>query len=155
MSQQPDHTSATGGGSPGTLSPIAVAVQALADLMWPSPSLLGRSKSWQSEQLALVRELLRSNIDPVAFDALVSRELDRRMKLRFGYCFLALTALFTAVSYTILLLQAAFGWHVPEAAIIAIAIETPVQFIGLLYIIARNLFPDDRAPPPPQTGDKK
>jgi hypothetical protein len=32
-------------------------------------------------------------------------------------------------------------WGISDIAITGLIVETPLQFIGLLYIIARNLFP--------------
>ena len=55
--------------------------------------------------------------------------------------FLALTFLFTMGSYSIVVLDGIFKWNISQVAITALIIETPIQFVGLLYIIARNLFP--------------
>ena len=88
-----------------------------------------------------MKELTDSGIDLVVFDTLLSNEIDRRLKTRFGLAFLALTFLFTAASYSIVIFDGIYEWKISEVAITALIIETPIQFIGLLYIIARNLFP--------------
>jgi hypothetical protein len=100
------------------------------------------TKSLEERKSELVRQLLASGIDPMLFDALLSNEIDRRLKTRFGIAFVALTAVFTAASYAIIILNGMLQWGISEIAITGLIIETPIQFIGLLYIIARNLFPD-------------
>jgi hypothetical protein len=105
------------------------------NIRWP------QRKSVEEQKTALVKELLEAGIDPLVFDSLLSNEIDRRLKVRFGIAFLTLTLLFTAASYVIVILNAIYNWGIPTVAITALIIETPIQFIGLLYIIARNLFP--------------
>jgi len=98
-------------------------------------------KSLDEEKIGIVKQLLESNIDPQIFDVLIQSEVDRRLKVRFGVTFLVLTFLFTTASYAIVILDGIYKWNISKVAITALIIETPVQFIGLLYIIARNLFP--------------
>jgi len=113
-----------------------------------------RQKTVEECKTQLVKELTDAGIDPVMFDILLTNEMDRRMKIHFGIGFLVLTVLFTAASYAIVILDAVFAWKISSAAITALIIETPIQFIGLLYVIARNLFPgNDRASG--STKDKK
>jgi hypothetical protein len=100
-----------------------------------------RRKSVEERKIEMVKQLLESNIDPNLFDVLLQNEVDRRLKVRFGVAFLILTFLFTTASYTIVILDGIYKWNISEVAITALIIETPIQFIGLLYIIARNLFP--------------
>ena len=100
-----------------------------------------RRKTIEERKTQLVKDLTDSGIDPVMFDILLTNEMDRRMKIHFGIVFLFLTVLFTAGSYAIVILDAVYTWNVSHVAITALIIETPIQFIGLLYIIARNLFP--------------
>ncbi|MNG22419.1 hypothetical protein D3C84_1069010 [compost metagenome] len=88
-----------------------------------------------------MRELAKLDVDPETFDTLLTNELDRKLKVNFGIAFLVLTCLFTVASYAIVILDAIYNWGISEIAITALIIETPIQFIGLLYIIARNLFP--------------
>lgn len=64
------------------------------------------------------------------------------MKVQFGVTFLVFTFLFTAVSYAIVVLDGVYKWGISPVAITSLIIETPIQFVGLLYIIARNLFPN-------------
>ena len=103
-----------------------------------------KKQSLEEEKHKLVKELLESDIDPVSFDILLSNEINRRLKVRFGVAFLILTLLFTIASYSIVVLDAIYKWGISEVAITALIIETPIQFIGLLYIIARNLFPSSQ-----------
>ncbi|HEX6189068.1 MAG TPA: hypothetical protein VFZ40_13400 [Pyrinomonadaceae bacterium] len=125
---------------------LEAAARAVADLMvgstftpiriyWP------RRKSVEEQKTTLVKELLEAGIDPLVFDSLLSNEIDRRLKVRFGVAFLTLTLVFTAASYAIVVLNSIYEWGISDVAITALIIETPIQFIGLLYIVARNLFP--------------
>ena len=100
-----------------------------------------KRKTLAEEKAVLVKELIESGIDPAAFDILISNEINRRLKVQFGIIFLLLTFLFTAASYSIVILDGIYKWNISQVAITALIIETPIQFIGLLYIIARNLFP--------------
>jgi hypothetical protein len=101
-----------------------------------------KKKSLEQEKHLLVKQLLESDIDPVAFDVLLSNEINRRLKVKFGMAFLILTLFFTSVSYAIVILDGIYKWGISDIAITALVIETPIQFVGLLYIIARNLFPN-------------
>ena len=96
------------------------------------------------EQISVLSELSKLGIDPNLFDSMLSNELDRNLKRQFGLLFLSLTTLFTGVSYLVIVLAAAFRWPIPNVAITLLIAETPLQFVGLLYIIARNLFPQPK-----------
>ncbi len=100
-----------------------------------------KKRTIAEEKAKLVKELIESGIDPAAFDVLISNEINRKLKVQFGIAFLVLTFLFTAASYSIVIFDGVKQWNISEVAITALIIETPIQFIGLLYIIARNLFP--------------
>jgi hypothetical protein len=93
------------------------------------------------QQVTLLRELSAAGIDPQLFDLMLSNELDRNLKRQFGWGFLAATIFFTILSYGVIVLNSVYAWKISEFAINSLIIETPIQFIGLLYIIARNLFP--------------
>lgn len=123
-----------------TNSPYLSAFVA-SDLMQGEPVAVGGGSG---RQLTLAEKLKEAGIDIAQFDTLQSHELDRSLKRNFGGVFLFLTALFTAASYAIVVLNAVLKWDIPEHSITALIIETPLQFIGLLYIIARNLFPQSR-----------
>ena len=110
------------------------------------PFCFSSKKSLVEEKTKLLKELAGLNISPEKFDALLTAELDRKLKASFGIWLLFLACLFTAASYLIVVLNSVHKWGISENAITALIIETPIQFIGLLYIIARNLFP--------QTGPK-
>lgn len=127
-------------------------------------SIFGVGAKYREQRMhALVRALLQHNIDPMVFDRLMSFEQDRYLKRRFGYAFLLLTTIFTAGSYLIVVFDGVFDWGISDIAITALIIETPIQFIGLLYIIARNLFPtfgelpllDAKGTKPPPTDTPK
>ena len=104
-------------------------------------------KTVEQRKLDLIRELLELEVDPEVFDVLLQNETDRRLKVRFGCVFLFLTFLFTTASYSIVVLDGIYKWNISQVAITALIIETPIQFVGLLYIIARNLFPQTEAIP--------
>jgi hypothetical protein len=128
-------------------TPLEKAADVAADLVLDRPLFpMGlrrseRERSMEDRKAALVARLARSGIDPVVFDGLLSSEIDRRLKTRFGWAFLGLTCLFTAASYLIVIFNGIYDWQISDFAITSLIIETPIQFIGLLYIIARNLFP--------------
>jgi hypothetical protein len=92
-------------------------------------------------QLGLLQELSQAGIDPHLFDLMLSNELDRSLKKQFGVAFLVATIFFTLLSYGIIVFNSIEKWGITGTAITALIVETPIQFIGLLYIIARNLFP--------------
>lgn len=104
-----------------------------------------KKKTLAQEKTELIKELSKLDVDPEKFDTLLTNELDRKLKVSFGMAFLALTCIFTATSYAIVILDALYNWDISEIAITALIIETPIQFIGLLYIIARNLFPNSKS----------
>ena len=117
-----------------------------------SKTARAKKKSLEEEKHALVKQLLESDIDPVAFDVLLSNEINRRLKVRFGVAFLVLTSLFTACSYAIVVLNGLYHWNISDMAITGLILETPIQFAGLLYIIARNLFPSSASSDTAGTG---
>jgi hypothetical protein len=97
--------------------------------------------SVRAEQLQLLQDLTAAQIDPTLFDLMLSSELDRTLKKQFGIAFFVATLAATAASYAVIILNAINHWAISDIAITALIVETPIQFIGLLYIIARNLFP--------------
>lgn len=100
-----------------------------------------RRETIQELTTALVTKLAAAGVDPLLFDSMVSNEINRRMKVQFGITFLIFTFFFTTVSYAIVVLDGIYKWGIAPGAITALIIETPLQFVGLLFIIARNLFP--------------
>ena len=80
-------------------------------------------------------------VDPLIFDILVSNEYNRQLKKNFGIAFVGITCAFTVVSYGIIVLSAVYEWKLPTAAITALVVQAPLQMIGILYIMAKNLFP--------------
>jgi hypothetical protein len=96
-------------------------------------------------QRDLLRELSAEGIDPKLLDLMVSNWLDRELKTRFAVRFFVSTVSFTLLSYAVIILNSLYKWGISDIAITALIVETPIQFIGLLYIIARNLFPQSPA----------
>jgi hypothetical protein len=105
----------------------------------------GSRSTQEEEKITLLEQLAAANIDPAVFDVFLTNETNRRLKVKFGTIFLILTFIFTSASYAIVVLDGIFKLNISPAAITALIIETPIQFIGLLYIIARNLFPQPTA----------
>lgn len=103
-----------------------------------------KSVDLRQEQLALLKSLSEAGIDPELFDLLLSAELDRNLKKNFGIAFFISTVFFTLVSFGVVVENSIQKWGISDIAITGLIIETPLQFIGLLYIIARNLFPQQR-----------
>jgi hypothetical protein len=91
--------------------------------------------------LELLKSLTEAGVDPQLFDRLLSTEVDRMLKVRFGVAFFIATIVFTLLSFAVIVLNSVWKWGINDIAITGLIIETPLQFIGLLYIIARNLFP--------------
>ena len=83
----------------------------------------------------------KAGIDPETLNQHRDSEFNRNMKSSFGIAFLLITIGFTSLSYYIVVFNVTNNWKIPDAAITALVIEAPIQFIGLLYIIAKNLFP--------------
>jgi len=114
--------------------------QGLFDL-FPSKGKKERKKTMEEKKVDLVKSLLESGIDLAIFDSLITNEINRRLKIRFGITFLIFTFIVTIASYMIVIFDAIYKWGISQVAITALIIEIPIQFIGLLYIIAKNLFP--------------
>jgi hypothetical protein len=137
---------------PDINSAISLLARAMAELL--DRSLFSiifrpqRAVDVRKVQLELLRELSTAGIDPQLFDRMLSSELDRKLKREFGVAFLVVTIAFTLLSYGVIILNSTHSWGISQIAITALIIETPIQFIGLLYIIARNLFPQ----PPTHRG---
>jgi hypothetical protein len=138
--------------TPATGSIAKAAAVATADILLGSTPIISlsllrpkRDKSLEQEKSELVAKLLAAGIEPLVFDALLSNEIDRRLKTRFGVAFVVLTFLFTSASYAIIVLNGPMALNISSQAITGLIIETPIQFVGLLYIIARNLFPDGKS----------
>ncbi|OGI42960.1 MAG: hypothetical protein A2150_04000 [Candidatus Muproteobacteria bacterium RBG_16_64_11] len=72
-------------------------------------------------------------------------EVEREAKLKtcFGVSFLVLTVIFTVASYSIVVLNQKLALGVSNEVLLALVVETPIQWVGLLYVIAKNLFPHD------------
>lgn len=104
-----------------------------------------KTKNIEENKLNVVKDLIESGIDPSGFDVLISNELDRQLKERYGIIFLILTVAFTLFSYSIIIANSIYNWGISDVAITVLLIEIPIQFIGLLYIIARNLFPQNKS----------
>ena len=80
-------------------------------------------------------------VDPIIFDVLMSNEVNRLLKVRFGVSFIVITTVFTLASYAIIVLASIYAWKMPAAAMTALVVQAPLQMVGILYIMARNLFP--------------
>lgn len=136
---------------------VAQAAKAVAELFVGSKSLFSigfhleeKATTLEQAKTELVANLVAAGIDPVLFDTLLSNEIDRRLKTRFGITFVVLTFIFTVGSYAIVVLNGPMKLDIPTTAITGLIIETPIQFVGLLYIIARNLFPYSQRGPSPR-----
>src|SRR6266498_6047985 len=131
------------------IAEVSAAAKVIADKLYGYSGYSGfhlrkseTAKSLEQQKSELVANLVAANIDPLVFDSLLANEIDRRLKIRFGVVFVALVVLFTTASYAIVVLNGPMGLKISDIAITGLIIETPIQFVGLLYIIARNLFPD-------------
>jgi hypothetical protein len=127
----------------GVLRDIAELSIKLIDRLTPLGIFFGRNEriDLREEQLKLLKDLTEAGIDPKLFDLLLSAELDRNLKKQFGVAFFVATIFFTLLSFGVVVGNGVYKWGISDMAITGLIIETPLQFIGLLYIIARNLFP--------------
>ena len=101
-----------------------------------------KRRTMEEKKVELVKTLVDSNIDLHVFDSLITNELNRRLKINFGVTFLIFTFIITIAAYLIIIFNAIYKWNISQIAITVLIIEIPLQFIGLLYIIAKNLFPE-------------
>jgi hypothetical protein len=70
-------------------------------------------------------------------------EQNMKLKILFGIAFLGMTVIFTVASYVIVIFNQKLGLGVSNEVLLALVIETPIQWVGLLYVVAKNLFPHD------------
>jgi hypothetical protein len=117
--------------------------EAMAKVFVEQLGVSGQKKQEEllQQRMLLMKELIDAGIDPSLFDMMLARELDRALKKKFGWAFLGATVGFALLSYGIIVFNGIYTWNISSTAITALIAETPLQFIGLLYIIARNLFP--------------
>jgi hypothetical protein len=125
----------------GRLANISLQTAGLPSINFWSKNSEQEEVSAREAQLSLLQALSLAGIDPHLFDLMLSNELDRSLKKQFGVAFLAATIFFTLLSYGVIIFNSIEKWGISDIAITALIVETPIQFIGLLYIIARNLFP--------------
>jgi len=85
-------------------------------------------------------------VDPVIFDILVTNETNLRLKKNFGIAFIVITCLFTLISYGIIVCASIWEWKIPSAALTALVVQAPLQMVGILYIMAKSLFPISELP---------
>ncbi|QDV81240.1 hypothetical protein TBK1r_01550 [Stieleria magnilauensis] len=119
-----------------------VAVQTLAEIMAAKTHLPSSRKRVQDKRLETLKELSDLSIDPEVFDTMLSNELNRQLKHRFAVGFLILAVAFSSISYLIVVADAIWKLGIPTSVLVALLVQTPIQLIGLLHIIARNLFPN-------------
>ena len=83
----------------------------------------------------------KQQVDPMIFSILVNNEINKKLKKNFGIAFVAITCLFTLISYAIIILASVYEWKMPAAAMTALIVQAPLQMVGILFVMARNLFP--------------
>lgn len=88
-----------------------------------------------------LNELHKNGVDLIAYEKHLNNELNRRLKKQYGAWFFVLTFVFSTVSYSVVIFESIYDWGIPDAALVALIIEIPIQFVGILLIIANNLFP--------------
>lgn len=108
-------------------------------------SFLSRRDS-DNERKLLVEEVLvklkQLDIDPALWDRIVSNQVDRELKKKFGRVFILMAFFFTSLSYAVIIFNSILSWNIPETAMTALIIQAPLQLIGILLVMARNLFPE-------------
>ena len=107
-----------------------------SQLSAPVAPALSPSDTQNSTPVATVQA-----VDPAIFDILLSNEVNRRLKVKFGIAFIVITTVFTLISYALIMCSAIYHWQLPAPALTALVVQAPLQMIGILYIMARHLFP--------------
>mgnify|MGYP001006346631 CR=1 FL=1 len=101
-----------------------------------------RANEILNNKVELFLKLKKSGIDEATFEKHLNNDLNRILKKQYGTRFFILTILFTLISYVVVILNSTCNWQIPEFAITALIIEIPIQFVGILAIVAKNLFPE-------------
>ena len=82
------------------------------------------------------------NFDSIEeYDKFISNKLNRELKRNFGWAFIIMSVLTLVASYSFVFLSTINKWEVSDVVTTTIIIEAPLQMIGILVIIANNLFP--------------
>lgn len=71
----------------------------------------------------------------------IKDKTDRRLKIGFGIIFTFFTIVFTFISYAIIILNYQKHIGIPDYIIAGLVVKIPFEFIGILYIITRHLYP--------------
>ena len=116
------------------------AVKALADSNRPFFRRVGDT-SLDEEKLRIAKELQDAGIDLQVFDVMLSNEIDRNLRKNFAWVFAIAAIVITLASYILIILNYSKKWGIHDAVMTAFIIEVPIQFIGILYIVAKDLFP--------------
>ncbi len=101
-----------------------------------------RAEKYFADKVELFKRLKENEIEAATFENHLNNEINRKMKKQYGMMFFTLTTIFSLFSYAIIIINAILKWNIPEFAITALIIEIPIQFVGILLIVAKNLFPE-------------
>jgi hypothetical protein len=101
-----------------------------------------KKEKQKKEILELLKEISQIGISIETYDKYIENSSDRKMKQKYGALFLLFMVFFTICSYLLIILNSILNWNISEYAIIGLVIEIPVQLLGILFIIAKNLFPN-------------
>jgi hypothetical protein len=101
-----------------------------------------RIKEMQRDKIELFSKLRTEGIDQAAFEQHLNNEINRTLKKQYGSRFFFITFFFTVLSFSIVILNSILHWNIPDGAIIGLIIEIPIQFVGIMYIVAKHLFPN-------------
>jgi hypothetical protein len=104
--------------------------------------LIERANRYLDDKVELFKKLNKENINQASFEQHLNNEINRKLKNQYAKSFFIVTILFSLISYGVVILNSILDWNIPEFAINALIIETPMQFFGILLIVARNLFPE-------------
>lgn len=128
------------------MSDNEIVLKEFAEVLFNKKDIKSRTKNKTSDELLkdkrdFIIDLKKHDIDISTLQQFLKAESDREMKEQYGIRFLFFAGVFSAISYFIICINDKWGLNIPKYAITALIIEVPIQFIGLLYIVARNLFP--------------
>jgi len=97
--------------------------------------------SISDEKVRALAKLSKIGVDPHIYEVMLNNHHQRDLRSKYGLLFFVYSCVATAVSYVVVILNASLGWGLSDLVLSSLVIQTPIQILGLLFIIARSLFP--------------
>jgi|GEM_PF-3454481 len=107
--------------------------------------IFGKPKGTSKNEITdILKDFQDSSIDAETLDVLLTSEVNRNLKKKFAWVFAWFALISILLSYSLVALNKPLSLGISEIAMTALIIEAPIQFIGILYIVANNLFPSEQ-----------